>query len=152
MSEKHPFFLSPGQWLGEGTIGFSASDEELRFYTRWSVSECGDIELGQKNVRCTQEVEMQNAADEKMFNRFHFTEIGNESFKVLLENEQIGTVFGDGVLSPEKIAWEFRGHPHIEGFEAYELGENGEYQFHAEYISPEGYRSIINGRIWKKSS
>ncbi|NGX57163.1 MAG: hypothetical protein K940chlam3_00046 [Chlamydiae bacterium] len=150
MSVKHPFFLCPGEWLGEGKIGFSASDEELQFYTHWNILDSGDVQLGQKNVRCTQEVEMQDAADEKMFNRFHFTEIGIQSFKILLENEQIGTVFGEGIIEKDKVAWEFRGHPHIEGFEVYTLGENGEYEFHAEYISPEGYRSIINGRIWKK--
>jgi len=48
MTEKHPFFLCPGQWLGEGTIGFSASDEELKFYTRWSVSNVGKLSLGKK--------------------------------------------------------------------------------------------------------
>lgn len=149
MTEKHPFFLCSGTWLGEGTIAFSSSEEKLKFYTRWSVSETGNQTLGQRNVRCTQEVEMQSAADEKMFNRFHFTEIGHKSFKVLLENEQIGTVMGEGIIEKDKVAWEFRGHPNIEGFEAYQF-KNDEYQFHAEYISPEGYRSIINGRIWKK--
>ncbi len=152
MASKHPFIFSPGEWLGEGKIGFSASDDELRFYTRWLVSEKGDESLGVKNVRCTQEVEMQGGADEKMFNRFHFTEIGTKEFKVLLENDQIGAVFGEGILEKGKLAWEFRGNPNIEGFEVYEFQENGEYSFHAEYISPEGYRSIIDGRIWKKAA
>lgn len=150
MSGNHPFFLCPGEWLGEGVIGFGASDDELKFYARWNISDSGDTHLGMKNVRCTQEVEMQDAANEKMFNRLHFTEIGPKGFKVLLENDQIGSVFGEGIIEKDKVAWEFRGPPHIEGFEVYTLRDKGEYEFHAEYISPDGYRSIINGRIWKK--
>jgi hypothetical protein len=152
MTKKLPFIMIPGEWLGEGKISFSASDDEMNFYTRWQVSKNGDESLGVRNLRCTQEVEMQGGADEKMFNRFHFTEIGTKEFKVLLENDQIGSVFGEGILENGKIAWEFRGNPNIEGFEVYELQENGEYSFHAEYISSEGYRSIIDGRIWKKAS
>lgn len=145
---KH-FIFQEGKWLGEGKIGFSASEEEIHFFTRWTIepSKKGGSGL---SIRCVQEVEMREGASDKMVNRFFFSEIEKNSFTVTLENEQFGSVKGTGIIEPDKIAWEFRGHPHIEGFEVYQQGKEGEWLFHAEYVSPEQYRSIINGKIWKK--
>ncbi|MCB1149317.1 MAG: hypothetical protein KDK48_04060 [Chlamydiia bacterium] len=146
----HPFLFHSSSWLGEGKLSFSTSDEVLHFYTRWVVAEPVVDTDKVIVVHCTQEVEMADQPEDKMCNRFQLHEITNESFEIVLQNEQIGTVIGKGVIEPRKIAWEFRGNPNFEGFEVYELEESEEYTFHAEYVSTDQYRSIIDGRIWKR--
>ena len=69
-----------------------------------------------------------------------------------LENELLGTVKGTGVIDENTIAWEFHGTGGLEGFEVYELQDNGDYMMHAEYSSPDQFRTIIDGRIWKKNT
>lgn len=145
----HKFLFASGSWVGEGKISFTASKDQLKFYTRWMVR----CEREEKNfpekVTCTQDVEMQGA-EEHIQNRFVFSQFTDSKFVLELENELIGSVQGTGLFEEKKIAWEFRGHPSFEGFEVYELQENGDYLFHAEYVSPDQFRSIIDGRIWEK--
>jgi hypothetical protein len=69
-----------------------------------------------------------------------------------LENELLGKVKGAGVIDEKTIAWEFHGTGGLEGFEVYELQDNGDYMMHAEYSSPDQFRTIIDGRIWKKNA
>lgn len=146
------FLFFSGHWLGEGKISFTASSDVLKFYTRWLISPEKEKNAERpKEIICTQEVEMQGA-DESIQNRFTFTNITDSTFHLRLENELIGSVEGTGIYEPKKVAWEFRESPTFEGFEIYELQENGEYLFHAEYVSPEQFRSIIDGRIWKKTT
>lgn len=38
MSEKDFIFI-PSLWLGEGKISFTASQEFLKFYTKWEINE-----------------------------------------------------------------------------------------------------------------
>lgn len=141
----HAFILTPGCWLGEGTVSFTASPEVLKFYTRWDVSNSvGGI------VACKQSVEMQEHG-ETVNNAFCITELNPTSFKIELSNDVIGTVTGKGIIDEKAIAWEFRSHENFEGYEVYELQENGDYLLHAEYSSPEQFRTIIDGRIWKKA-
>jgi hypothetical protein len=64
----------------------------------------------------------------------------------------LGSVQGKGIIDAKTIAWEFRGHPDFEGFEVYELQENGDFMLHAEYSSLDQIRTIIDGRIWKKAT
>ena len=78
------------------------------------------------------------------------TPVDSTSFEIWIENDQMVRVGGKGVIDPKKIAWEFRGKDNFEGFEVYELVDNGDYQMHAEYASGDQFRTIINGRIWKK--
>jgi hypothetical protein len=89
---------------------------------------------------------------DRVFNEFICSEIHSEGFKILLNNEMLGKISGQGVIGPKTIAWEFRGNPEFEGFEIYELQENGDYMLHAEYASTDEFRTIVDGRIWKKSS
>lgn len=142
---KHEFIFSPGQWIGEGRVTFSASPDHLRFYTKWLIDKA---ENG--NIRCQQHVEMEGGED-RVFNTFVFSNVLSSSFVLELMNELLGSVKGKGVIDEKTIAWEFRGGE-FEGFEVYELQENGDYMLHAEYASTDQFRTIIDGRIWKKGS
>lgn len=144
---NHLFIFSPGYWLGDGKISFSASKEQIGFATRWIVEEEDDNAV----ISCTQEVEMRGS-NEKVLNKLKFSQITEKNFRVELENDLAGKVKGKGVIDSKTIAWELREHAGFEGFEVYEIQENGEYHFHAEYASSENFRTIIDGRIWRKGS
>lgn len=148
---RHLFIFSPGIWLGEGKISFSASNEQLPFSTRWTIQEesMQDESMG---IACVQEVEMREAGSEKLSNKIFIFDITDTHFKVALSNEMVGKVMGKGIIDDKTIAWELREKSGFEGFEVYELQENGEYFFHAEYASTESFRTIIDGRIWKKTN
>ncbi|MCE5316187.1 MAG: hypothetical protein LLG04_02335 [Parachlamydia sp.] len=141
----HAFILSPGKWVGEGKISFSASAEHLHFYTRWLI---GEADTG--SITCSQEVEMPGN-ETKMFNHFVFSNVTAASFAVELENDILGKVQGKGIIDAKTLAWEFHGGEGLEGFEVYELQDNGDYMLHAEYASPDQFRTVIDGRIWKKT-
>lgn len=140
----HEFIFSPGQWIGEGRVTFSASPEHLRFYTKWSISK---NEIGK--VQCEQRVEMQGSED-PLTNKFVMSSITPESFSIQLTNDLLGSVNGKGLIDQKTIAWEFHGLDDFEGFEVYELQDNGDYMFHAEYLSTEQFRTVVDGRIWRK--
>ena len=148
--KTHSFIFQEGHWIGEGKIVFSSSPEFLKFYTRWTFPKAAVIDK-REMIRCTQDVEMQTE-QEHVQNHFTFSDITDGKFVIELENDLIGYVSGTGVYDEKKIAWEFRGHPNFEGFEVYEIQDNGDYMFHAEYVSPDQFRSIIDGRVWKKAS
>ena len=86
-----------------------------------------------------------------MKNAFVITHITSSSFEIDIENDLLGKVHGTGVIDARTIAWEFHGKDSLEGFEVYELQEDGDYMMHAEYTSVDQFRTIIDGRIWKKS-
>lgn len=102
-------------------------------------------------IRCQQQVEMEGG-EENVFNNFAFSDIHPDSFAVELTSGILGTVTGKGVIDTKTLAWEFRNFPEFEGFEVYELQENGDYMLHAEYASAEQIRTIIDGRIWRKAT
>lgn len=140
----HDFIFKPGLWVGQGKVTFSASPETVRFYTKWTIEE--------KNagmIACRQHVEMEGG-ESNVYNTFTFFDINPSSFIVELNNELLGLIRGKGVIDDKTIAWELRGHPEFEGFEVYELQENGDFMLHAEYCSMDQIRTIIDGRIWKK--
>lgn len=141
----HQFLFQPGYWIGEGKITFSGSSEHIRFYTRWMI---GDKNEGE--IVCNQQVEMQGS-EELITNCFILTDVKENSFQISISNELIGEVKGKGIVDQKTIAWEFRGQGAMEGFEVYEIQENGDYMLHAEYSSPDQFRTIIDGRIWLKS-
>lgn len=146
-SQKHHFIFSPGVWIGEGKITFSTSPESIRFFTKWTIQDF-DQKVG---YLCQQQVEMLGV-EESVFNQLTVFDTTAESFAVCLENDLIGKVLGKGVVDQKTIAWEYRQGTDFEGFEVYELQDNGDYMLHAEYSSPDQYRTIIDGRIWKKST
>jgi hypothetical protein len=143
---QHQFIFHPGNWIGEGRIAFSASTETIRFFTKWVIGEADP-----HGISCTQEVEMQgNEPNAKSL--FQFTQITPTGFHVALESEILGKVNGMGIIDAKTIAWEFHtAGDGLEGFEVYELQDNGDYMLHAEYASPDQFRTLIDGRIWKKS-
>jgi hypothetical protein len=141
---KHDFLFQPSRWVGEGKITFSTSPDHLRFYTRWIIEE-GTSSFSQ----CVQSVEIQGGV-QSLQNLFFTSNVTLTSFEIEINNELVGKVNGKGVIDDKTIAWEFRGGP-LEGFEVYELQENGDYMVHAEYSSADQFRTIIDGRIWKKS-
>ncbi len=134
--------------MGEGKITFSTSPEHLRFYTKWTVEE----KDGGGVIESLQEVEMEGN-DERLKNAFtfHFTDLPPKAFSVQFSNDLLGVVAGKGLVDGCTIAWEFRGHPEFEGFEVYELQDNGDYMLHVEYLSTDKFRTVIDGRVWKKS-
>jgi hypothetical protein len=140
------FIFKPGLWIGEGKVTFSASPEIVRFYTKWTV----EAEKNKKIV-CQQHVEMEGG-ESNVYNTFVFSRLQSNAFSVELTSELLGCVQGKGLLDDKTIAWEFRGHPEFEGFEVYELQDNGDFMLHAEYSSIDQIRTIIDGRIWKKGS
>jgi hypothetical protein len=141
----HQFIFHPGQWIGEGKVSFSISPETLHFYTKWTI----EAENHQE-IHTVQIVEIQGN-EPSMQNIFNFLDISPNKFIVNLENDILGNVKGTGIIDPQNIAWEFHSVGGLEGFEIYELQENGDYLLHAEYTSPDQFRTIIDGRIWKKS-
>lgn len=142
--KKHHFIFEAATWIGEGKITFSTSPEHVNFYVKWIVQK-----LDHGKIKCDQQVEMQGV-EENTFNSIIFSDIDPEKFKISLENNLLGKILGNGVIDDQTIGWEYRGDPEFEGFEIYTLQDNDEYNLHAEYTSTDQYRTIIDGRIWKK--
>lgn len=144
---EHQFLFVPGYWIGEGKISFNNIEQIIKFYTRWIIPEEKENQI---YFNCTQEVEIQGE-DKRTINYFQIQKHSDEEFSIRLSNELVENAEGKGVISPKKIAWEIRNTGSFDGYEVYELQENGDYLFHAEYVSPEFSRSFIDGRIWKKT-
>lgn len=142
----HDFIFKPGLWVGEGKVTFSASPDRIRFYTKWTLEKEKESQL-----IWHQHVELEGG-ESNVYNTFRFSNIKPDTFAVELNNELLGTVLGKGIIDRKTIAWEFRGHPEFEGFEVYELQDNGDFMLHAEYSSLDQIRTIIDGRIWKKAT
>lgn len=145
---NHPFILTPSDWLGEGKIQLNMVDEELGFYTRWSVArkdQSGRIE-------CTQEIQVKGLS-EVMMNQFTFFDLSQSSFSLELENQALGKVVGTGIMSDKVIAWEFR-IPEIgfEGFEFYEKQSDNSYLMRAEYATTDQFRTLIQGKVWQPAT
>lgn len=142
----HQFIFEPGIWIGEGRMIFTSSPEPIRFFTKWVIAP-----LDNQAIVCHQVVEMQGI-EEHVKNNFRFCNMKGTQFEVQLENDLFGKLEGKGVVDQKTIAWEFRGTAEFEGFEVYELEETGDYMMHAEYASPDQYRTIVDARIWKKAT
>lgn len=140
------FIFVPSIWLGEGKISFTASPEFIRFYTKWEITQESEGIL-----KATQIVEM-HGIEEQVINMFTFKDITPTSFVVQMENNIVGKITGTGLRTEQTIAWEFRSQLAFEGFEVYEQQENGDYFLHAEYGSPDQYRTIVEGLVWRKGS
>ena len=142
---KHSFLFSSQEWVGDGTITFNEFGHGLKSYTHWKVQD-----LAEDHLTCIQEIEVEGLMD-KTQNRFNLTNIKNNTFTISLENESLGKVIGKGVYDDKTVAWEFSNKElGFEGFEVYELQEDGGYITRGEYISIDQLRTIIEGKIWKK--
>ena len=142
MSEH--FIFTPGDWLGTGQVTFSISPELLYFRTKWSC-----VEADSETYQCTQTVEI--IGGELMVNVFTIKPKNKESFDIVLQNEVLGVFGGTGILEEDLVAWEFRNEGIFEGYEVYERVQEDEYAMHAEYLSGDGARTQISGKIWKAS-
>lgn len=121
-------------------------EEKLPFYTKWKIPQADDL----GRIECAQEIQISGLND-LMLNQFAFYDIKNGKFTIELENQSLGKVVGRGIITPQKIAWEFRlNNLGFEGFEFYEKVDNNSYKLHAEYSTNDEFRTVIHGRIWKK--
>lgn len=140
----HVFIFQSGIWVGEGKITIGLSSGFMKFYTKWEI-EKEDSRL----ITAIQRVELDRGASH-LINRFSFACTENQHFFVSLQNESVGNAEGKGLWDEKKLAWEFR-DPHVfEGFEVYELQDNGDYFFHAEYGTPDAFKTTVEGLIWKR--
>ncbi len=144
---QHLFIFSPGAWLGEGSIELNMSDEELGFFTKWTVSPPDS----EGHIECLQEIQMKGLS-ETMHNRLVVSGQTPGGFSVQLENEPLGRVVGKGLISDKVIAWEFRiKELGFEGFEFYEKQEDGTYLMRAEFVTSDQFRTLIRGKVWQKA-
>lgn len=140
----HLFLLSPGIWNGQGKVTFNSSPDIIPFYTQWEV-----FPTQNNIIEATQKVEMEGTK-ETLLNHYRLHSLSPDAFLLELTNELLGKVEGRGLIKDKQIGWEFRGQATFEGFEAYCLDDQGDYALHAEYASPDQYRTIINGRLWQR--
>jgi hypothetical protein len=145
---EHPFVFTSGEWLGEGTIQLSMSEDPLQFVTKWKLLSSAD----QRPIELLQEVQIKGIS-ETMLNHFTLSDFESKSFLIKLENNTLGKVEGKGVVNPEVIGWEFNSpEANFQGFEFYEKLNDNEYSMRAEYASDDEYRTLITGKIWRKVS
>jgi len=143
LKTNHAFIFQPGRWIGTGKITLSFSPEVLRFRTAWDLQQNSAGEILAKQL-----VEIEQ--NDSTINHFSIYAIDKGTFKISLESELIGAFGGVGIYDAKTIAWEFTAPGSIEGYEVFELQDNGEYIFHSEYASQDLFRTVIDGRIWKK--
>lgn len=141
IDQQQEFIFKPGKWVGEGSISFSSSSDQLFFITTWGIEPRIDEE-----IHCKQEVKMEGS-EEDVLNKFHLYDLTPKSFNIALDNEIVGEVTGSGIIDEKTIAWEFLAQEGFQGYEVYELQSDGEYSFHAEYASLNQFRTIIDGCI-----
>ena len=147
MEKQHPFIFLPNHWLGEGKIQLNMVDEELQFFTRWTISS-PDRE---GRVVALQEIQVKGLSD-VMQNNFVFYDITPTSFNVELENQALGKAEGKGRIDNKLIAWEFRLKDiGFEGFEFYEKQPDNSYLMRAEYATTDQFRTLIEGKVWQKA-
>lgn len=140
----HRFILSPGVWEGEGKITFSMAEDVLKFSMQWTI-----LPMEDEKIYFHQQIHIDGFADE-MRNSFCISALTASSFDITLENSIVGKVEGKGVINPEVIAWEFRRKDQeFEGYEIYELQENGSYKMRAEFTAGDGLRTHVQGFIEK---
>jgi hypothetical protein len=139
------FLFQEGQWLGTGQVSFSMSPDVLHFRTKWVI-----LEEESGRFHCTQTVEI--VGGDRIINEFFVSKKQPEKFEITLENELLGTFSGTGVVEERSIAWEFREKGTFEGYEIYRTTDESEYTMHAEYLSQDQMRTMIRGRIWKRTT
>lgn len=142
----HLFIFSPGVWEGTGSITFSMAEDVLYFTTRWIV-----LPMEEQKIYFSQEIAIVTFA-EKMRNHFILWPLSPSAFEIQLENQIVGKVIGSGLVTETSIAWEFRRKDQeFEGYEIYELQQDGSYKMRAEFTAGEGLRTHITGSLYPSS-
>ena len=145
---NHSFIFSPGTWQGEGKILLNMVEEELVFNTQWAVQ---NKDFAGK-VQCAQEIQIQGLS-ENMRNELSFYDFQGKSFAVDMENQNVGRIVGNGVYDDQMIGWEFRNNDmNFEGYETYNLQPDGSYRMKGEYVTSDQFRTLIEARIWLRST
>jgi hypothetical protein len=138
----HAFIFSPGVWEGKGVITFSMAEDVLNFSMSWTVLPTEDEKIYFNQVIAISEF------TDKMHNSFCVSHVTASEFAIELENTIVGKVLGKGVIGPKVIAWEFRGQDQeFEGYEIYELQEDGSYKMRAEFTAGDRLRTHVEGFI-----
>ena len=145
---QHQFLLTPTNWLGQGKIQLNMVSEELAFFTRWNASNVD----GDGRIECLQEIQVKGLSD-VMHNEFFIYNMANGEFTIDLENQALGRVTGNGLITDKVIAWEFRVEEiGFEGFELYEKQDDKNYLMRAEYATSDQFRTLIQGRVWQQTT
>ncbi len=143
---RHHFIFQPGTYLGEGKIQMNMLQEKLTFYTRWGIPPADTS----GKIITTQEIQVATIAD-LMQNEFRIYDVDKNHFVIELENQNFGSIVGKGFFNEKRLGWEFRlSELGFEGFEIYELEEDGSYKMHAEYATQDDFRTEIHGKIWQQ--
>lgn len=137
----HTFLFKPGIWQGEGTITLSVSPTVLRFTTQWDVSPAHEGTIDVVHLVHIEDTET------PLRNTLRFFNIHKSTFEVELSNEILGTALGKGIIDDTTIAWEFRHHADMDGFELFQKDDTNGYHVRAEYASPDKSHSIIRAHI-----
>jgi hypothetical protein len=142
---EHAFIFKPGIWDGTGRITFSIATDVLDFVMQWTI-----LPMDEKRIYFNQEITI-NSLPERMRNHFTIWHLTDSNFEIQLENQIVGKVVGSGLITPKTIAWEFRRRDQeFEGFEIYELQQDGSYKMHAEFTAGEGMRTQVFGAIFPR--
>lgn len=145
---NHTFIFSPGNWAGEGKIVLNMVEEELFFHTNWAVQ---NKDFSGK-VACAQMIQI-NGLSENMRNELTFYNFHSRTFSIDMENQNVGRIVGTGVYDDKTIAWEFRNNDlNFEGYETYDLQQDGSYLVRGEYVTSDQFRTFIEARIWPKEN
>ncbi|PCI76203.1 hypothetical protein COB21_04650 [Candidatus Aerophobetes bacterium] len=146
MNDNYHFLTSPGKWTGEGKITLTLLDNEsFTYVTKWDIGKATKKGV----LKAVQEIQI-NGMSDIMHNHFIITDMKEKGFNIELTNQAIGKVVGSGLVSMDRLAWEFRlGELGFEGFESYEAGKEGGYSVHAEYATVDDFRTVIHGKMWK---
>lgn len=145
---NHSFIFSPGTWQGEGKIVLNMVEEELLFNMQWSIP---NKDFAGK-VSCAQDIQI-HGLSENMRNELSFYDFQNKVFAVDMENQNVGRIVGQGIVDDKMIAWEFRNNDlNFEGYETYNLQEDGSYLMKGEYVTSDQFRTQIEARLWLRST
>lgn len=138
------FIFDQGIWIGEGKINLSFSQDYIPFYTKWTIAEEDEC------LKAVQIVELQGVK-EHVVNTFIFYDIQDTSFALTLESVHTGRIVGKGTRKGSNVSWEFSGLPSFVGHEKFELQEDGNYKFFAQYGPLDSYHTNIEGIIKLKN-
>jgi hypothetical protein len=155
---KHRFLLTPGEWVGSGTINLSMevrsnnesaqSSNILEYTATWSVSP----KDASGRIECIQHVRV-NGFSEVVVNHLSFYDFQRSSFKIDLDSESLGKITGLGLITDKTLAWEYHVvETGFNGLEIFEKNLDHSYTMRAEYTTFDQLRTVIKGSLRKKTN